>query len=222
MEIKTYYIGGSPCSGKTTLARFLAEQTGGYHLETDELLGKYALQGVKMGWPACQKQWAGTPDEIWLGDWQQQCEQELAFYREIFAFLQEDLRRLKESGCITFFEGHSQKVPHQVLKNGLIVEGAVLLPELMKRSGVLRSRYICIASTREFQTAHYQKREWVSEILKGCSDKKQAFSNWMERDALFADRVQKQCEEEAYPFVRIREEKQLQEMKSSFFSGIFK
>ena len=45
METEIYYIGGSPCSGKTTFARYLAAKTGMYHLELDDLLGKYALLG---------------------------------------------------------------------------------------------------------------------------------------------------------------------------------
>ena len=35
-------------------------------------------------------------------------------------------------------------------------------------------------------------------ILEGCSDKEKAFSNWMDRDILFAKEVQRQCVEEGY------------------------
>ena len=45
---------------------------------------------------------------------------------------------------------------------------------------------------------HYRKREWVSYVLEGCSDKEKAFMNWMNRDILFAQDVQKQCEQENY------------------------
>ena len=33
---------------------------------------------------------------------------------------------------------------------------------------------------------------------EGCSDKEKAFSNWMNRDILFAQEVQMQCSEEQY------------------------
>ena len=51
---------------------------------------------------------------------------------------------------------------------------------------------------KEFQISHYKKREWVPYVLEGCSDKEKAFSNWMNRDILFAQEVQRQCSEEQY------------------------
>lgn len=30
-------------------------------------------------------------------------------------------------------------------------------------------------------------------MLSGCSDREQAFANWMDRDALFAEAVRSQC-----------------------------
>lgn len=38
----------------------------------------------------------------------------------------------------------------------------------------------------------------VPYVLEGCSDKEKAFSNWMNRDILFAQEVQQQCNEEQY------------------------
>ena len=38
-------------------------------------------------------------------------------------------------------------------------------------------------------------------VLDGCSDKEQAFCNWMDRDALFAVEVQEQCQKQHYTSV---------------------
>jgi len=81
---------------------------------------------------------------------------------------------------------------------GIITEGAAYLPKLMKKLGVPKDRYLAITPTKDFQVEHYSRREWVPFVLEGCSDKEKAFSNWMERDALFAKEVQKQCAEEQY------------------------
>lgn len=35
-------------------------------------------------------------------------------------------------------------------------------------------------------------------VLERCRDKETAFSNWMERDVLFAQEVQRQCDKEKY------------------------
>ncbi len=68
----------------------------------------------------------------------------------------------------------------------------------MRKLNISNNRYISITPTRDFQISHYNKREWISFVLEGCSDKEKAFSNWMERDVLFAKEVQKQCIKENY------------------------
>lgn len=200
MEIEQYYIGGSPCSGKTTLAGRLAEKTGMYHLELDELLGKYALLGAQMGWPACQRQWAGTADEIWMKDPSQQCCQEIAFYREVFPLIQKDLLQIEKKQKVILFAEQSLEIPKECLKRGLILEGAALLPELMDAAGISRERYVCMTAVRNFQISHYRKRDWAMQMLQGCSDREKAFENWMERDALFADWIREQCQVRDYTF----------------------
>ena len=107
-----------------------------------------------------------------------QCQEELLYYKETFAFVLEDLMQIKEKDIIT--------------------EGAAYLPELMRKLNISNNRYISITPTRDFQISHYKKREWISFVLEGCSDKEKAFSNWMERDILFAKEVQKQCIKENY------------------------
>lgn len=65
-------------------------------------------------------------------------------------------------------------------------------PDLIKQINIAKNHYVCVTPTKEFQIKHYRKREWVPYILEQCSDKEQAFKNWMKRDALFADDVRKQ------------------------------
>ena len=59
-------------------------------------------------------------------------------------------------------------------------------------------RYISITPTKEFQVFHFRKREFVPYVLDGCRDMEKAFGNWMGRDILFAQEVQKQCRENQY------------------------
>ena len=68
----------------------------------------------------------------------------------------------------------------------------------MKKLSISKDRYLAITPAKEFQISHYKKREWVPYVLEGCSDKEKAFSNWMNRDILFAQEVQRQCSEEQY------------------------
>jgi len=68
----------------------------------------------------------------------------------------------------------------------------------MKAKGISSDHYLAIMPTAEFQIEHYKQREWVPYVLEGCSDKEKAFSNWMNRDILFAQEVQRQCAAEQY------------------------
>ena len=119
-----------------------------------------------------------SPEEIWMREPQLQCEEELTFYEEVFEFVMADLKKINAKGIIT--------------------EGAAYLPKLMKAKGISSDQYLAITPTATFQIEHYKQREWVPYVLEGCSDKENAFSNWMNRDILFAKEVQRQCAAEQY------------------------
>lgn len=176
--IKTYYIGGSPCSGKSTIAEILSEKYNLYYFKVDDFLEKYIKMGAQKGYEICKKQDSLSPEQIWMRDPVIQCQEELLIYKEIFGFI---LKDLKEIDC-----------------KGIITEGAAYLPELMKQLNVPYDKYLSIVPTKDFQVTHYRKREWVPYVLEGCSDKEKAFCNWMDRDHLFAKEVQRQCEEAKY------------------------
>lgn len=173
-----YCIGGSPCSGKSTVADILARR---YHLtyvKADDSMARYQALGIAQGAPVCQKLARMSADEIWMRAPDEQCREELAFYEEIFPFVIGDLRSAKGSDIIT--------------------EGAAYMPRLMRGVGFQNNRYVCLTPEKRFQIEHYKKREWVPYILKECRDKDAAFANWMDRDALFALEVQKQASDAQY------------------------
>lgn len=174
-----YYIGGSPCSGKSTIAKMLAEDCGLFYFKTDDFLEKYIALGAKKGYEICQKQSELSPEQIFMRDADLQCREELQFYEEIFDMIREDIEAVSD-------------------QRDIIAEGAAFLPALMKRNKIAENRYICITPTASFQIEHYKKREWISYILEGCPDKEKAFDNWMNRDILFAEEARKQCTEAGY------------------------
>ena len=167
MEI--YYIGGSPCSGKSTVAEALAERYGLAYFKADDHLEEFTARGAAAGLPVCQRILRMTADETWLRPPQTQCQEELDFYAEIAPFVTEKLAALTAAR--------------------VIAEGAAFLPSLTANA----AHYIAITPSREFQFSRYRQRPWVPLVLKDCSDKELAFSNWMERDALFAEEIRRQC-----------------------------
>jgi hypothetical protein len=73
----------------------------------------------------------------------------------------------------------------------LVVEGADLLPELLRDLGVQPHRAIWLVPTPEFQLRHYARRSWVADYLRDCPDPAGAFDRWMRRDMLFARHVRR-------------------------------
>lgn len=173
-----YILGGSPCSGKSTVAEILSRECGLTYFKVDENLERYIDLGAKKGYPICQQIRNMTPEQTWMRSPEVQNVEEFECYREIFEFVMEDLQRQEGENVIT--------------------EAAAYLPELMKQHGISWSQYLALTPTKEFQVTNYSKRKWVPYVLEGCSDKEQAFRNWMDRDALFAEDVRKQCEEMGY------------------------
>lgn len=191
MEI--YLIGGSPCSGKSTIAQVLAEEYGLHVFKVDDHLHQYTKMGARDGKECCAGVANMSPDKIWLRPPEVQCREELQIYEEIFEYILADLE------CLAH-------------KAGVITEGAAYLPALAKRKHIPFNRYISITPTKGFQVFHYSKREWVPFVLDGCSDRKRAFANWMERDALFAKAVQGQCTEYGYASLINRGDQSVKEL----------
>lgn len=173
MEI--YCIGGSPCSGKSTVAEALAEQYGLAYFKADDYLTDFTAQGAAAGLPVCQRILRMSADETWLRPPLVQCQEELDYYREIAPFVSAKLAEMS--------------APR------VIAEGAAFLPCLIEHA----AHYIAITPSREFQISRYRERPWVPHVLRDCSDKERAFANWMERDALFAEEVRRQCAQLSLP-----------------------
>lgn len=115
-------------------------------------------------------------DEIWMRPVAEQVEAELAYYRERFEMIVQDLATYP-------------------LAKPFILEGAACLPELIEQQGADPQRVIFLVPTREFQLHHYRQRSWIHSILSECKDPDLAFANWMRRDQLFGRTVLRQAKD---------------------------
>lgn len=173
MDKRIFFIGGSPCSGKSTVAERISKEYGAYYFKVDDFLDEFIGIAADKGYATCKKSVAMTPDEIWMREPLIQCEEEFRIYDEISEFVFEYLETIDADFIVT--------------------EGAAYTPKVMEKYSP--KEYISIIPTKDFQISHYREREWVTYVLEGCSDKQQAFDNWMERDILFAKQVKAECEE---------------------------
>lgn len=164
-----YWIGGSPCSGKSTIADRLAATYGMHVYHCDEAYFRHQELITPEGYPTFYRLAHASCDELWMRPIPQQVNEALALYHEQFPLILADLAR--------YTDVHVEPV---------IAEGAALLPELLDRLAGHRRRAIWNVPTARFQRAHYARRAWRHDVLKGCTDKELGWHNWMQRDAEFA------------------------------------
>ncbi len=169
-----YWIGGSPCAGKSTIAKRLADKYGFALYHSDEHFERHLAQATSKKQPLLSRLRLMTCDEIWLAPIEHQVKRELAVYREELPMILTDI---------------------QVLQRPLIVEGAALLPKLIESQFESPNHAVWIIPTEVFQLTHYIRRPWVKNVLVDCSDSLEAFQNWMARDADFAQTVRAQAED---------------------------
>ena len=174
-----YMIGGSPYSGKSTIAFLLARKYDLLHIKLDDLTDRMMDQARANAKPISLLRQDRSPDQIWLRHPKEMADEEWRFYEEIFPYV------------ASYLLEHQEKP--------LLVEGAGLLPHLVKSLDGPAVSYLCLTPTADFQTKHYQQREWVPYVLEDTSNPEQAFENWMQRDILFAQMVRKEAMELGYP-----------------------
>jgi uridine kinase len=175
------WLGGSPCAGKSTIAKHLAET---FKLNLYHADNHFERHCKLATWehPTLQHISHLTADELWLLPVVKQVERAVQLYYEEFDFVQADLR----------------KFAHPV-----IAEGAALLPERVAPLLNASSRAIYLVPSEDFQRYHYDKRDWAKDVVAKTSKPAQAFENWMQRDARFALEVKRQALSLGLPVITI-------------------
>lgn len=190
-----YWIGGSPCSGKSSIADDIAEKHDMVIYRCDDAYYEHIKNINSREHPVFYRLAQADCDGIWMRPVGQQIEEELALYREEFPMILADILALPDDRPV-------------------IAEGAALLPDLIQRLSVDRSRMIWIVPTEAFQREHYARRDWRHDIVRDCSDPDQAWENWMRRDAGFANAVKQQTEKRAFPLITVDGKRSLAETLS--------
>ena len=126
-----YMIGGSPCSGKSTIASLLARQYQLLHIKLDDLVEEIMSQASADSQPICLLRQDRNPEQIWMRNPEEMADEEWRFYEEIFPYVKSYLIK-------------NQDRP-------LLVEGAGLLPHLVKELEWPASSYLCLTPTADFQ-----------------------------------------------------------------------
>ena len=162
-----FWLGGSPCAGKSSIGEILA---GRFELDlyrVDEAFETHARGLDPAHQPALVKWCAASWDERWLQSIDRLVQDVIACYREHFALIREDILALPK-------------------RKPLLVEGTALLPRQVAGIVPEKSHALWLIPTANFQREYYPKREWARAIVAQCREPEVAFHNWMERDIRFA------------------------------------
>ncbi|MGI5916954.1 MAG: hypothetical protein ACOX9A_10980 [Anaerolineae bacterium] len=165
------WMGGSPCSGKTTISDILAERYDLQVYHCDRAWDDHCRRAHPEQHPYLYRLQSMTWDEIWMRPVDELLRDEMIIYREEFPMIVDDLLALPASRPV-------------------LAEGTALMPECVMPLLDSSHRAIWVLPTKEFQLYAYPRRgEWVQDLLSRCSHPDEAFRRWMDRDAAFADEM---------------------------------
>src|SRR5450432_2340819 len=132
-----YWLGGSPCAGKTSIADALAQTYGFQIYHCDIAFFRHEKIVTPEKHPVLYKLAHLTSEQLWIErPVKQQIAEEIALYCEEFPLILADLLSLSTSRPV-------------------LVEGVALLPACVKPLLVNPQQALWIVPTREFQLYHY-------------------------------------------------------------------
>lgn len=165
-----FWLGGSPCSGKSSISEILAKQFGLRVYKVDDYFDAHLKRAISENQPHLYQVGQMSWDEIWMRPVAEQVANEIAIYREQFSMILDDLRAMPDDRPI-------------------LAEGAALLPDLAAPLLTRSNQALFMVPTEHFQKKTYAQRAWIQTILAQCHAPEQAFANWMDRDVGFGQWV---------------------------------
>lgn len=171
------WLGGSACSGKSSIAERVSNRFGHCVYDCDEAWFRHAEVASPTLQPVLHRLAGSDAEELWLRRTvARQVEDAIASYREIFPLILADIISMPEDTPV-------------------IVVGAALMPDLLTAAGIRLDRAMWLIPGQAFQRHQYEQRAWRHGILRNTSDPGRARENWMQRDAAFAREVARQAKD---------------------------
>lgn len=189
------WLGGSPCSGKSTIAGRISARFGHRIYDCDDAWFRHGETASPALQPVLYRLARATAEEVWLERAvEQQVREAIASYHELFPLIVADLFALPTESPI-------------------IAVGAALLPDLVSAAGIPLDRALWMIPTEPFQRHHYGLRDWRHDVLRATTDPEHAWENWMRRDATFAREVARQSEERGGQVILVDDARTIDEIE---------
>ena len=175
-----YFIGGSPCAGKSTICDLLAARHGLQPYHCDDHYDAH-LEKAK-------------PDSI-LSQFRDMTWLEAFTGRSLETMIRDELEANGELGVFALEDLQQMDSP-------VIAEGMAFMPEILVKLEP-RAKAVYLIPTESFQRQHYAKREWAHGLLASTGDPKAVFEKWMARDAANARTIADQARAFKYPVFEV-------------------
>jgi hypothetical protein len=173
-----FWLGGSPCCGKSSVAALLKQRSGIYYYKCDEHFDRHITEGCRRGFPTCSIIKRTDHEYIFMRTDAEVLQIPFDVYREEFGLILEDIDSLPRP---------------------LLIEGCALLPERLSSLGVPPSHVFFMVPTEPFFRQEYKRRTWAHDRLRETSNPVRAYENWMNRDVAFARLISEMAESSGYP-----------------------
>jgi hypothetical protein len=162
-----YWLVGSPCAGKSSLADALVATYGWQLYRGDDTYEHHASIATPKQLPTFSKITRLSSDAFWMRPLAQQLFEKIQSYKEEFPLILADLLAFSKTKPV-------------------VAEGTSLLPGLV--APLLNSPHqaIGLVPTPEFQVKCYLQRRWVKELVAKAAYPEQTFALWMQRNVYFA------------------------------------
>jgi 2-phosphoglycerate kinase len=178
-----FWLGGSPCAGKSSISEILASRFGVDVYHVDEAFNLHAQQFDPIRQPTLTKWLASSCNQRWMQPVDTLVRNAIGCYQEHFTMILEDVLSRPE--------------------RPLLVEGTALLPKEVASLLTHWSHAIWVIPTTDFQRAHYPKRDWAQGVVAQCTNPEAAFLNWMERDTRFAKWIEAEASGLHLPVLKV-------------------
>jgi hypothetical protein len=185
------WLGGPPCSGKTSIARILAGRHDLRAYHADAHTWEHHDKAVERRYPAAARTESLGPDELWLADLDTLVAHTLAANEERFRLMLEDIAALLPSPLT-------------------VAEGTPLFPWLVGDRLASRDHAVWLVPTPEFQRARLEERpgtEW-----KRTSDPRRALENRIQRERAVGERIEREARDRGLPVLGVDGSKGVSEM----------
>ena len=179
-----YWIGGSGCSGKSTIADMMVKDFGFtvYHCDEhwDDHFSRAKPESQPLACTIRDMDW----EDLFLLPPVEFAKLTSGFWEEDFEMIIDDLYALP--------------------KEKLVVEGVSIDPKFVQDVADPQ-RVIIMIAFEEFQRAHYLKRDFAKSWFQEFNDPKRVFDNLMKSNALLAKSVENRARELGFKVIIIDE-----------------